>query len=182
MYKNLNKLKKFAYNKGISRAEEINIKDIIISEKVREACIANKCGKYGQNLMCPPYVGEIDDFRKELKEFRVGILFLITDTINNPENINEFYESAIKLHKIMLEIEAKSTELGYKKKKTLIGGNCKLCSPCNAELGKKRCEYPDKARPSLEAVGISVINTCKTKGIDIKFKKDEVTWVGLLML
>ncbi|WP_165000271.1 DUF2284 domain-containing protein [Anaerophilus nitritogenes] len=178
----MNDLKTYIKSHPIYELKEINIDDVIIAQKVRDACIRNKCGQYGKNFMCPPYVGEIEDFSKKLKEYKRGFLITIQDCIKEPSVMEDFYVSASKLHHILLDIENKAKELGYDKAYALIGGNCKLCKVCNARLGKDICNDPKRARPSLEAVGISVIDTCKKVGISIEFKKNEVVWVGMLLI
>lgn len=175
-------LKSYIKTKDIYLMKEIYPNELVITDEVRDACIKNKCGQYGNNFMCPPYVGEVEDFLNKSKEYERGFLVLVKDEIDNPSDMDEFYKSATYLHEIMLDIEDKGKELGFKKATALIGGNCKLCKPCNAKLGKKECLHPKQARTSLEAVGIDVIATCKSQEIFIEFKNDEVTWVGLLLL
>ncbi|WP_053955513.1 DUF2284 domain-containing protein [Inediibacterium massiliense] len=178
----MEKLKRYIKSQQIHEVKEIEIDDLIIHKKVRDACIRNKCGQYGKNFMCPPYVGEIEDFQKRLKEYEKGFLITIQDHIKQPSIMENFYVSAIKLHHILLDIEKEAKKIGYEKAYALIGGNCKLCKVCNAKLGKDICNDPKRARPSLEAVGIDVIDTCKKVGISIEFKKNEVTWVGLILI
>lgn len=178
----LKELKMCISTKDIYRMKEVLPTELIISQEVRDACIKNKCGQYGNNFMCPPHIGEIQAFKEKLKQYHNGIFVLVKDEVDNPSDLNEFYKSADLLHRIMIDIEKKAKELGYKEAAALIGGNCKLCKPCNAKLGKENCAYPHLARTSLEAVGIDVIHSCEKKGITIEFKEDEVTWVGLLLI
>lgn len=165
-----------------TKAMEIQLKNLIVSEKVREACKDNKCGKYGKNYMCPPFIKDIDSFKKEIKEFDFGIILLKESLIENPGNINEMYISAKELHRDILKLEKKIKKLGISKVMGLIGGDCKLCNPCNAAIDKGYCQYPNEARSSLEAMGIDVIKTCKNININIEFKNDRVIWVGLLLI
>ncbi|QEK11024.1 DUF2284 domain-containing protein [Crassaminicella thermophila] len=175
-------LKNYINTKNIDFMQEISPKELLVSQKVRDACIKNKCGQYNNNFMCPPYVGEIEDFLKKLEGYTKGFLIFVKDKIDDPSDLNQFYKSATILHEIMLDIEKKGKELGFHKAFALIGGNCRLCDVCNAKLGKDNCINPKMARPSLEAVGIDVIHTCSQKGITIEFRKDEVIWVGLLLV
>ncbi|WP_054871434.1 DUF2284 domain-containing protein [Caloranaerobacter sp. TR13] len=175
-------LKVYEITKKVYVIKEVLINEIEITQTVRNYCIQNKCEQYGANYMCPPYVGGIEEFKKKLKTYNVGFIVIVKDNVNDPNDMKEFYKPAYKLHEIMLELEEEVKKLGFENSYALIGGNCKLCKVCNAKLGIKKCNYPNKARPSLEAMGIDVINTCKKIGINIEFRKDEVTWVGLLLI
>ncbi len=175
-------LKTYEKIKKVYTIREIEIDKIKITQTVRDYCARNKCGQYGANFMCPPYVGDIEDFKKKLRTYDAGFIVVVKDKVNNPDDMEEFYKPAYRLHEIMLELEKEAKKLGFKNSYALIGGNCKLCKICNAKLGIKECKYPDKARPSLEAMGIDVIDTCRRIGINIEFRKDEVTWVGLDLL
>jgi predicted metal-binding protein len=62
----------------------------------------------------------------------------------------------------------------------LIGGPCGLCSPCGAKTGEP-CRFPEKARASLEAVGVNVIQLLTDLGMDGRFHKDRVTWTGAVL-
>ena len=72
-------LKDDIQTKDIYFMKEIDPNELVITEEVRNACIKNKCGQYGKNFMCPPYVGEIEDFSNKLKEYERGFLILVAD-------------------------------------------------------------------------------------------------------
>ncbi|QXM07174.1 DUF2284 domain-containing protein [Crassaminicella indica] len=178
----LRKLKDYINSQDIYLVKEILVEVLLVSKKVRDICMKNKCGQYHNNFMCPPYVGALEDFADSLKMYTKGFLILVKDKIDDPLDYNSFYKSADVLHEIMLDIEQYGKELGYDKAFAFIGGHCRLCEICAAKLGKESCVDTKRARPSLEAVGVDVIETCSKVGINIEFKKDEVTWVGCLLI
>ena len=63
----------------------------------------------------------------------------------------------------------------------LIGGSCRLCPTC-AAVEKKPCRHPDKARTSLEALGIDVIALQQRLGLDAAFLPDRITWTGCILI
>lgn len=178
----LKRLKDYINNKEIYLMKEISPKELLISKEVRDTCMKNKCGQYNNNFMCPPYVGTIEDFEDKVKQYIKGFLVLVKDKIYDPLEHEVFYVSADKLHEIMLAIESYGKKLGFDQSFAFIGGHCRLCKTCAVRLGKEKCIEPERARPSLEAVGVDVIGTCSQVGIHIEFKKDEVTWVGCLLI
>jgi predicted metal-binding protein len=45
------------------------------------------------------------------------------------------------------------------------------------------CRHPFEARPSMEGMGMDVVSICRRAGVPLKFPaKDEVTWVGLVLV
>ena len=63
---------------------------------------------------------------------------------------------------------------------SFIGGSCELCNPCEVVFGKE-CRFPYKARPSLEAAGINVINLLKELELPYKFSTNRVIWTGAIL-
>lgn len=167
-------------NKGIE-IHDIKPDEIIFDEKIRGYCKENKCGRYNNNFMCPPIIGEVEEYKKIINSYKNGYLLLIKDNIEDP-NINEYYNSQKKLHQIVLEIENEIIEDGYNDSLGFIAGECRLCRPCKKVQGYNKCIYPDKARTSLEAVGVDVVKTLKRKGIEIIFGTNDITWVGVVWM
>ncbi|SHI18427.1 DUF2284 domain-containing protein [Sporanaerobacter acetigenes] len=168
-------------NQNIIFIGTIDVKDIVINRSVRKYCMENKCGQYGNNFMCPPCVGSVEDFKEKLKNYDSCIVVLKNKKITNKINREEYYEASEELHQILLNIEYKAKSLGYEKALALIAGNCRLCKPCKKVLGEKFCPYPERARPSSESLGIDVIETLNKLGVKLEFRDDEVTWVGMML-
>ena len=53
---------------------------------------------------------------------------------------------------------------GYFKAFGMGAGPCYLCDKCSLQF----CEYPDQARPSMEACGIDVYTTVRAHGFPIE--------------
>ncbi|MBS4540127.1 DUF2284 domain-containing protein [Clostridium sp. D2Q-11] len=160
---------------------EIEPSEIIFDDSIRDYCKENKCGRYNKNFMCPPRIGTVEEYKEIIKSYNKGYILLIKDIINKP-NINDHYNSQKKLHQIVLEVEEKLISNGYNKSLGFIAGECKLCSPCKLVEGYNECIHPNKARTSLEAVGVNVVETMKTKGIEIIFGTKNITWVGVVLM
>ena len=80
-------------------------------------------------------------------------------------------------HKMILKIEDYTKKAGKEDVWGLIGGNCGLCENCAIQKDKP-CRHPDKARMSLEAIGIDVVSLLKQQGLDNNFHQDRITWTG----
>ena len=57
------------FNWGLRQAKVIPISSIVIDERVRLKCLVPLCDKYNQNLMCPPHLPSVEEFRKSLKKY-----------------------------------------------------------------------------------------------------------------
>jgi predicted metal-binding protein len=68
--------------KLIARARELGIETCVEfdtfllkpEQRIRDLCRENKCGKFKNHYMCPPYVGSLASIEEKLLEFRKGIL------------------------------------------------------------------------------------------------------------
>lgn len=91
--------------------------------------------------------------------------------------------SAIRLHKLVNEVEGKAMALGFPYALGLIGGECMLCPECAGAESGQACRRPYEARPSMEGVGIDVIQTSTKAGLpfDVPPKK-EIIWSGLVLI
>ena len=172
--------------RGASAAVLANIADIVVDERVRLKCRVPVCDSYNKNLMCPPYVPSVAEFREALKNYRQAILLqvsaLLQETYTNAPR-EEVFIPAGKLHELVNLGEREAFAAGFRFAAGFIGGCCSLCDECIAAQGGTSCRVPFKARPSMEAMGIDVIATAEKAGLSVAFPiEDKVTWTGLILL
>lgn len=150
-------------------------------ERIRNYCRQNQCGIYGKNYMCPPYIGTLADIGKKLRGYHRGLLFQYSVPLDVKNDTEGLVRSKLDFHRKILELEKFLTDTGIEKPWGLIGGSCGLCDTCNVLTGKP-CVYPEKARASLEAIGLSVEALLERLGIKLEFLDDRVTWTGCILL
>ncbi len=91
--------------------------------------------------------------------------------------------AAIRLHKLVNEVEGKAMALGFPYALGLIGGECMLCAECAGDVPGQRCRRPLEARPSMEGVGIDVVKTSARAGLPFDIPpKQEIVWSGLILI
>lgn len=128
----------------------------------------------------------MDDFDKE-----VVLKFLETRDVSpvqkggEPDearrNLEDVKLQAVRLHKLVNEVEAQAVSLGFHYALGLIGGDCMLCPKC-AGPGTG-CRRPYQARPAMEGVGIDVVKTSRNAGLTFDIPpKNEVVWSGLVLI
>ncbi|MFZ5648796.1 MAG: DUF2284 domain-containing protein [Bacillota bacterium] len=170
----LSRLIEQALKKGASRAKIISTPDIAALDQVE----CGECPQYGHNLSCPPLIPPPYHFFSSLHLFDRGLLIQVDGPgIHHPEKL---FSGSSKLHLLVLDLEKHLQGAGYANVKGLISGCCKLCLHCPPPGNS--CRFPDRARSSMEAVGINVVDTCQMAGVPITFPAVKVTrWTGLLL-
>jgi predicted metal-binding protein len=191
---NLIHLCRRALDIGASRAVVMLASDVAVDERVRMKCLVPRCEHYGRNLMCPPNVPSVAEFRQMLNSYRIAIVVQcpITD-VPRPEGkelaqlaADKPYRTAMArsmrgMADILGDMEKECLNMGYRFAIGLGGGACAYCSQCVGASGE--CRHPFKARPSAEAMGIDVVATAAKAGIPVEFPaQDEAAWTGILLV
>jgi predicted metal-binding protein len=171
---------------GASAVKLIHVSEIVIDERVRLKCQIPLCDSYNKNLMCPPFVPSVAFFREALSRYTRAILIQVTAPL--PEAITDsscadVYAPAKKLHELVNLAEKWAFDYQFRFATGLIGGCCRLCDECVAAKNGRFCRYPFKARPSMEAMGIDVVDTVSHAGLSTRFPiVNEVTWTGVVLI
>ena len=64
--------------RGASAVVLTNVADIVVDERVRLKCRVPVCDTYNKNLMCPPYVPSVAEFREALTNYTQAILIQVS--------------------------------------------------------------------------------------------------------
>jgi predicted metal-binding protein len=174
-----------AKNLGAFEAKRIPTSHIILDERVRLKCQIPLCDSYNRNLMCPPRLPSVAEFRAVLPLFSQAILIQVTAPLAKrpSKNRKDVYAPAKRLHALVNALEKMAFESGYSFATGLIGGCCRLCAECVAVTPGAKCRHPFRARPSMEAMGIDVMATLEKAGMSCSFPiTDHVRWTGLLLV
>jgi predicted metal-binding protein len=172
---------------GASEVRLIAVNKIVVDERVRLKCQIPLCDTYGRNLMCPPRLPSVEDFRRALRRYSRAILIQVSAVIpvqSSGKLSDDVFGPAKKLHELVNRGEKMAFEGGLHFATGLIGGCCRLCDECVAVLGETKCRFPFKARPSMEAMGIDVFSTLRRAGLSVSGLPvgDRVTWTGVILL
>ena len=173
-------VEKYAKKLGIQVYREFDPAKLVPEERIRAYCEENKCGSYGRNYTCPPHAGTLDEMKDRLKQFRRGILLQYYKDVDIKNNLKEALRSKNEFHAKVLNTEKFMNKQGITRTWGLIGGNCGICDTCRIN-DNKPCRHPDKARMSLEAIGIDVVGLLDNLGLDSEFRGDRITWTGCVL-
>lgn len=174
------KIEEYAVKLGMTACKEINPEILVPEERIRAYCVENKCGNYGKNYTCPPHAGSLDEIKAKIGKFKQGLLFQYSAAIEVNRDMKAVLKTKDDFHKKILKLEDLLKKQGVSDRWGMIGGNCGLCETCGVVKGKT-CRHPDKARISLEALGIDVGAVLEKLGLKLEFQKDRITWTGCIL-
>jgi predicted metal-binding protein len=154
---------------------------LVPEQRIRNYCVENRCGSYNVNHMCPPRVGSLEEVEAALQGFPRGVLLQYSrqmDVANDREGVTR---TKLEFHHLILRLERRLRKSGATPVWGLMGGNCELCRICTVVEGKP-CRHPERARTSLEAIGVDVVGLLERLGLDGRFHPDRITWTGCILL
>ncbi|HHY36898.1 MAG TPA: DUF2284 domain-containing protein [Firmicutes bacterium] len=183
----LRQVEEAARQEGADRARVLPARDIVIDERVRLKCLVPLCPNYGRNLMCPPNLPGVEEFRRIARLYQWALLLQVLGATSEkgegPEK-DLVYSYADKLHRVVNSLERRLQGMGFLLAAGFIGGSCRLCEECVGQGSREPCRHPFRARPSMEAMGVNVAATAAKAGLGIApFPLGrEVVWTGLILL
>jgi predicted metal-binding protein len=138
-------------------------KDLVFNLKVVEAC--RSCKRYGLVGCCPPNIGTFEYYKKLLKKYTYGKIFIEKFVVDDPKNWKEIGRtSSLELHKVLLKEKDNLFNKGHYFSIALGGGSCKQCKECSVP-----CKFPQFRIIPIEGTGIDVVETLNKLGMFIHF-------------
>ena len=174
--------------KAIKRAKQLDIVTsvefdtslLVPQQSIRAYCVENKCGKYNNHYMCPPYSGTLEENAAMLRQYRNGILLQYEKPLDVANDAEGLAQSKLEFHSKILELERLIRDSGATNVLGIIGGSCELCSVCKSTT-KEPCPHPEDARMSLESMAIDVMALLNHLGLESEFRPDRIKWTGCVL-
>jgi predicted metal-binding protein len=182
---------------GAAAAVSLAAKNIVVDERVRLKCLVPCCPNYG-TLMCPPNVMPVSEFREILARYHHAILIQIEipftqqdiQTTSDETRLADLFQTKEyekgfrallfpRVYDILDGLEAAAFSLGYRFAAALGASRCYVCEECPRQ---GPCKVPFRGRPSMEAMGIDVVETAKRAGLPIEFPVPEKPVINCLLL
>lgn len=152
--------------------------EIPFSADVRKMCEDNRCGMYGKCWTCPPGVGHWEDLRDKYRAYKEAYVFTTCHALEDSFDF-EGMQDAAEAHKQLDELIAEALRPFAGQYAHLGAGACKICAVC--AYPDAPCRFPEKARQSMEACGINVVDLSRQCGIKYINGADTVTYFSLLL-
>ena len=164
-------IKDLALKSGFSDAKEFSPKLITCKQELRDLC--KTCKAYASSWICPPNCPDIASMQKKVDSFTSGMLF-------TSRHRADAYDSALTLklgheHSLRMFETAKHIPGSF----VLTAGNCQLCETCSCP--DEPCRHSELDFGSISAYGIDIIALCNEIGVNVSFKADEVTFIGIIL-
>ena len=161
---------------GFSRATHLPGLKLECEPRLRAYCNPEGCPKHGNNWVCPPGCGSLEECAEKAARFDKGIL-LQSVTATAPDTSPEEYSRLSREHNLRLRefIEA----AGLNDILALTTGGCILCEKCSYP---EPCLKPDIRMNSLSAYGIDAGKLCERAGWDYSFRPDKLFLTALVMI
>ena len=162
----IRKLEELFRKHGYTDYKWINPHDIVIEQWVRMKCMFG-CGDYGVNASCPPNVPPINECKQFFNEYKTAAILHFTKAVDKPE---ERFEWTREINLRLVDLEREVFLSGYHKVFMLVIDSCTLCEKCMSLPSK--CKYPQKVRPTAEAMAVDVYTTVRKCGYHIQVLSD----------
>lgn len=127
--------------------KEIDVESIPVTPRPHWKC--KNCKNYGKSPSCPPNAPSWKEFKELLSHYRKALLLKF-------EFGDDFENEKREIIRFLLEKELELMRKGYTFALALFPGNCNICERCEVP-----CNFPEKMRFSLSAVGIEVAKLTK---------------------
>ena len=163
---------------GFSKAVFLEDLTVECKPELRAYCNPQQCPKHGQNWVCPPGCGTLDECREKARGFRNGILLQSIAKLDPPA-LPEIYTQLNREHNLRFKEFIESVKPGAAKLLPLTSGGCVFCEECGYP---EPCSKPDLKMESLSAFGIDVGALCEGAGLPYSFNPEIVYYTALLLL
>lgn len=163
---------------GFTQAVFLNALTLECKPELRACCNPEQCPNYGQNWICPPGCGTLEDCREKAAGFHQGLLVQSVTQLEPPTK-PETYASLTREHNLRLQNLSEALRGTVTALMPLSTGGCLLCEKC---IYPEPCIHPDSKMESLSAFGIDVGQLCKKAGLPYSFQSDRLYLTALLLL
>jgi predicted metal-binding protein len=162
-----------AIRAGVAHAKVIDPSTVVTAPWVRMKCLF---GCHRISHCCPPNTPTPEKTRNVLDCYSRAILFHI-EAPGTPEQ----GKKNVGLFDMLVALEGEIFKDGYYKAFVYLAGSCPLCKEC-AKVKDEACNFPRKARPSMESCGIDVYQTARNNSFFIQPLKEKGEIMNLYCL
>lgn len=144
-------------------------------ERCLGMCKENACGLYGTSWACPPGFDEHMDTLSQ----RYSRAILVSRTLEcdpRDEKVVRRFNETVKsdLRSMVSRLRAAGIDC-----RGFADGECGICARC---AYPEPCLHPDEVLPSVSGLGVDMGAYLKSVGEDFEFRRDAVTFYGIIMM
>ncbi|MCL2631727.1 MAG: DUF2284 domain-containing protein [Coriobacteriia bacterium] len=165
-----------AFALGFSEVVLLDDLSLDCTEEMRAYC--DTCPNHGQNWVCPPNCGTLDECRERASEFNQGILVQSITELTPPTE-RDVYGRLGREHRLRFRELVEVVEPVVTAVLPLASGGCIFCEQC---CFPEPCIKPEMKMESLSAFGVDVTALCEQAGLPFSFREDKVYFTALLLV
>lgn len=195
----MEELIKIALEAGATRAKLMDVKEVVVDERVKLKCSVPRCDAYEASLTCPPHTMSVEEFKEILSRFKKALILQVETDQNSmdkssaplgsafeglfKEHMDIFAPFRLKLSEVIDRVEAEAFKQGYAYAAGFGAGRCILCGDECPGILDGRCRHPFRARPAMEAMGIDIPLTAKNAGYSVELSSQtNIKFTGLILI
>lgn len=157
---------------------EIHCSAIPFSSEVAEACRANRCGRYNTCWTCPPGVGSMETWQKQVQDYTGGLVFTYKYALEDSFDIDGMNQGRLETMALLRRM----TEALSREEQPFLALGCEGCELCpTCAYPHQPCRHPDQAVVSVEACGINVVQLARNAGVRYYNGENTVTYFCVLL-
>jgi len=137
---------------GFTDCKFIHSPQLCVAHWVRQRCLYT-CHAARQSDVTPPFSPTPELTLKMLEEYKFGLILRREVPIPFPKDSQETW---LEFEQGLVTAENEAFVRGYGKAFALAAGNCLFC---HHDDSLRPCDYREKRRPTLEAIGINLQDT-----------------------
>ena len=176
----LDQISEYAVLNGAYQTAFIETKCIGFDKMFREICETKKCGAYGSNWMCPPYIGKIDILISFAKKFERCFIFQTVTKLEDSFDIEGMLEAGRGINDLARKLKNSKLLSNIGDFLILGSGACGYCKECSAKKNIP-CVFPDMSISSIEAYGIDAKSLADAGNLNYSNGKNTVTYYGVVL-
>lgn len=174
----LQRLIDMALAAGFTHAAPLDVSTLKPIPAVRDACVTNKCGKYGACWTCPPGCGGLDACAARMRRYANGLIVQTVGTLEDSLDIEGMQETVQK-HKDNFSALADTLRGTLPDLLALGSGGCSICQTC--AYPDAPCRFPDRAFSSMEANGLLVTDVCRDNGLSYYYGPNTIAYTSCFL-
>lgn len=188
--RDLQEMAEEAMRLGAAAAIVLPASVVVVDERVRLKCRVPRCPSFGRCANCPPHLPSLLEIRAALAAYNWVLVVRLEASLSDSGRQRHRLKPAIaddcvpwagdvaghgQLAQVVGRLETQALCQGHHLALGLGAGSC-LYSLCDGEfchaLKDGGCRHPLKSRPSLEAMGIDVIDLIGKAGWPLSWRID----------
>lgn len=176
----MDKLEKYidlALNSGFTNAVLLRDLKLVCDPDIRALCTPDTCPNHGQNWVCPPGCGTLEECAAKAGKYNAGLLLQSVTDLPKLRDA-ETYARLNREHNLRFRALVERCIEDFGDVLPLTSGGCVFCETC---AYPEPCVKPDMMMQSLSAFGVNVGNLCASAGLDFDFRDDKVFFVACLL-